>query len=173
MDSRDFTLEISAGHPPCREVCLDFTASLFSFSPDKPEAVCVPTGGSVLVPCPNLTYDEIKYKLLQGGKVIFNYTFARKTANPIKVRADLEVLEDTKNHTFNFRLIRVNSSRHGIYKCEGEIIYPPPKGILHNNQRILLLVEGKYFLPAPKTHHCLKSNQSTDYFWVVSCRAPV
>lgn len=28
MDPRDFTLEISVGHPPRREVCLEFTASL-------------------------------------------------------------------------------------------------------------------------------------------------
>lgn len=149
---------------------LDFTTSLFSFHPDKPEAVCVADGGSVMVPCPNSNAVEVKYRLLQGRKVIYNHTFSRKTAHTRKVRADLKVVEDIKNNTFSFQFIGVNSSHHDIYSCEGDVIYPPPMGILQsNNTRLLLLVDGKDF--SPKTHHCL--SQSVDYFRVVSCRAPV
>lgn len=155
-------------------MCLDFTASLFSFSPDELKTVCVPEGGDTLVPCPNLTSDVIEFRLSKGGKPMFDYKFERKRNHESRNgRADLEVLENTENNTLNFRLIGINNSSHGIYKCEGHTVYPPPKGILHNNQSILLLVEGKDFSPASKTHHCLKSNQSVDYFRVISCRAPV
>lgn len=78
--------------------------------------VCVAAGDYVLVPCPNLTGEEVTYKLFKDDEVIYNHTCLHE--------------KDTTNMGVGLRdsimLIGVNVSSYGIYSCMVSVMYPPP-----------------------------------------------
>lgn len=115
------------------------------FSPDRPNIVCAPVGGRVSVPCPNPSANEVKFSLFKDGKDIHHHMCnGKNTSNSHpSTTVGVEYKEAEKN-SFNFTLTGVNASSHGIYQCEGTILFPPPLKPLPSTPGILLLIEGKY-----------------------------
>lgn len=117
------------------------------FSPDQPEIVCVPPGHNVAVPCPKPPGQEVKFTLLQDEEIIYNQTYDRRNAlnyKPPYTRAGVELHENADNKSVSFMLTGVNASSRGIYRCESQVMYPPPLRTLSSVLRVLVLVEGKY-----------------------------
>lgn len=85
------------------------------------------------------------FKLLWNGKETFLKRFSSEDSDHLP-GGDADVQLIKRNETFNLRLGKVNSSSHGIYRCEVEVIWPPPK-LTQSNPGILLLVEGKVSSP--------------------------
>ncbi|XP_037617461.1 cytotoxic T-lymphocyte protein 4 [Sebastes umbrosus] len=84
--------------------------------------VCVAAGDDVLVPCPNLTGEEVTYYLLKDDKVIYNHTCFREKHSNCKPRHTVLGVELRDS----FMLTGVNVSSSGIYNCEVRVMYPPP-----------------------------------------------
>lgn len=106
------------------------------------ETFNVSAGGNVAVPCPQLTGEHLKFNLLKQQKVIYTHSSHKnnvsKSDSPY-TREDVEMHENKDNKSF--RLTGVNNSHHGIYRCEGTVMYPPPL-VKAYGSRILVLVEG-------------------------------
>lgn len=117
------------------------------YSSDRPKIVCAPVGGPVSVPCPNPSANQVKFSLFKDGKPIHHHT-CNPGINPRAIQPNTTTVGvDSKrgeNHWFNFTLRGVNASSHGIYTCEGIVMFPPPLKDLPRTPGILLLIEGKY-----------------------------
>lgn len=111
------------------------------------EAVCLPAGHSVLVPCPNLTEGDFRFNLKKNGKVIHSESCINDknalNCTPKYSRARVEVLNtETENKSISFKLTEVNASSFGAYRCEGTVVFPPPRRPSVYAAGKLLLVEG-------------------------------
>lgn len=122
--------------------------SITFFSADQLKTVCVPAGDNVLVPCPKSAAEVVKFNLLQDGEIIYSYTYnhGRNALNvtPPDTRVGVELHENVENKSLSFMLTGVNVSSHGIYRCEGIDMFPPPLVPVPSDRRILVLIEGKY-----------------------------
>lgn len=105
------------------------------FSSDQLRSVCVPVGANVTVPCPVSDNSESSFNLFHADERIYNHTCSH-------CHAGVEL--HTENKSASFKLIGVNSSSSGIYRCEGTVMYPPP--LIKRNKRTLVLIEGKVLL---------------------------
>uniref|UniRef100_A0A3Q3W1Z1 Uncharacterized protein n=1 Tax=Mola mola TaxID=94237 RepID=A0A3Q3W1Z1_MOLML len=87
--------------------------------------------GNVSVPCPWSHAEQLKFNLLQDGRIIYMHRTCRNGGNapdcePNNTRMGVEVQENTENKSVSFLLTGVNASSHGIYRCEGIVMFPPP-----------------------------------------------
>lgn len=110
----------------------------FASSLEHVKTVRVPAGQDVLVPCPNVTSDVMKFKLHLNGELIHTEWFPHEGQ-----RGDRETRVVNGNGTFDLWVGRVNSSSHDVYWCEVDVIYPPPMVTQCSSQWILPQVEGK------------------------------
>ncbi|XP_044043976.1 T-cell-specific surface glycoprotein CD28 isoform X1 [Siniperca chuatsi] len=117
---------------------------------DHLKPVCVPAGGNVTVPCPNLDGEDMAFNLLKDQKVIYNHS---KTQEKNASNSEAVELHENQVNNVSFRLIGVNASFHGIYRCEGIVMFPPPYITERNPLGILVLVEG---------HQCKHNKDCSD-----------
>uniref|UniRef100_A0A3Q3WGP1 Immunoglobulin subtype domain-containing protein n=1 Tax=Mola mola TaxID=94237 RepID=A0A3Q3WGP1_MOLML len=109
--------------------------------------VCVSVGGNVSVPCPWSHAEQLKFNLLQDGRIIYMHRTCRNGGNapdcePNNTRMGVEVQENTENKSVSFLLTGVNASSHGIYRCEGIVMFPPPLVSVPSDLGILVLIRG-------------------------------
>ncbi|XP_070813974.1 T-cell-specific surface glycoprotein CD28 homolog [Chaetodon trifascialis] len=131
---------------------------------DQLKTFCVPPGDNVTVSCPKLDANHVIFKLLQDEEMIFNHSYIRdkKALNykPPHSRVVVELHEDKENISASFRLTGLNASSHGIYRCEGTVIFPPPLRTVSSDWRILVLLEG---------HQCrihAKPPENCGFHWI-------
>uniref|UniRef100_A0A3Q3NGY6 T-cell-specific surface glycoprotein CD28-like n=1 Tax=Labrus bergylta TaxID=56723 RepID=A0A3Q3NGY6_9LABR len=122
---------------------------LFSLSLDKLKSVCVAAGDSVSVPCPNMTGEDFRLNLLKDQEVISNHTCS--LGNKLHIKTD--------NDSVSFLLTGVNASSHGVYRCEGQVRFPPPLlPAVPGAVSILVLIEG---------HQCkVPKQECSDNPWI-------
>lgn len=125
----------------------DLVHNTMTYSPPPPatvKTVCVPERDNVLVPCPDLTAEDIKYNVYRDNEVVYTYEYNHKNNESTSVRVGMEPYKNAKDIPVGFMLTRVNTSSLGIYRCEGIVKYPPPLLQLQSQQWILVLIAGKY-----------------------------
>lgn len=117
------------------------------YSSDRPKIVCAPVGGRVSVPCPDPSADQVKFSLFKDGEPIRHHTcnpgINTRTVQPNTTTVEVDS-KQAENDWCNFTLTEINTSNHGIYTCEGIVMFPPPLKYLPSTPGILLLIEGKY-----------------------------
>ncbi|XP_076579851.1 T-cell-specific surface glycoprotein CD28 [Chaetodon auriga] len=122
---------------------------------DHLETICASPGDTVTVPCPKLDANHVIFKLLQDEEMIYNQSYVREkkalSHKPTHNGVGVELRENKDNSSVSFRLTGVNNSSHGIYRCEGTVIYPPPLKTVSSNWRVLVLLEG---------HQCCRNAKS-------------
>lgn len=109
--------------------------------------VFVQVGDRVSVPCPNSSAEDVAFRLFKDGEMIDQYRWSRVGGTPTGNLTTNSVgveYENVQNNSFRFTLTGVNASRHGIYRCEGTVTFPPPLIELSSDLSVLLLTEGKY-----------------------------
>ncbi|XP_070786799.1 T-cell-specific surface glycoprotein CD28 [Enoplosus armatus] len=138
---------------------------------DQLETVCIPAGHNVTVPCPKLIGEDVTFNLLKDQEVIYNYTSGDEKNSPnykpAYTRVGMELHENKENNTVSFMLTGVNVSRHGIYRCEGIVMFPPPFIKVQSASRILVLVEGHQ---CKDNKNCVNpktdENQNSIFRWI-------
>lgn len=100
------------------------------------------------VPCPWSRAEQLKFNLLQDGRIIYKHHTCSNGGNapdcePNNTRMGVEVQENTENKSVSFLLTGVNASSHGIYRCEGIVMFPPPLVSVPSDLGILVLIRGK------------------------------
>lgn len=116
------------------------------FSADRPNIFCVPIGGIVTVPCPNHSSEDVKFNLLKDGTKIKEHECTSGNTSNSQASTDTAgVKSKGAENPFNFTLTVVNASSHGLYRCEGTILFPPPLRTLTTTPEVLLLIEGNYY----------------------------
>ncbi|TKS66336.1 T-cell-specific surface glycoprotein CD28 [Collichthys lucidus] len=128
------------------------TPSPTSECSDQLRKVCVPVGGNVTVPCPVSDNSESSFNLFHADERIYNHTCSH-------CHAGVEL--HTENKSASFKLIGVNSSSFGIYRCEGTVMYPPP--LIKRNKRTLVLIEGQQ---CNKVCRTTKVEPNCGYHWI-------
>uniref|UniRef100_UPI0037E9BC53 T-cell-specific surface glycoprotein CD28 n=1 Tax=Semicossyphus pulcher TaxID=241346 RepID=UPI0037E9BC53 len=95
---------------------------------DNVRNFCVPAGDRVSVPCPDLTGEDFEFKLFKDKKNIYNHTCSHDKNKPNctapYTRGGVELHQ--KNNSITFMLTGVNKCSHGVYRCEGRHLFPPP-----------------------------------------------
>ncbi|XP_060889011.1 T-cell-specific surface glycoprotein CD28-like [Labrus mixtus] len=129
---------------------------------DKLKSVCVAAGDSVSVPCPNMTGEDFRLNLFKDQELIYNHSCSHNNKAPdckLPLRVDLQLHKKTDNDSVSFLLIGVNASRHGVYRCEGQVRFPPPLlPAVPGAASILVLIEG---------HQCkVPKQESSDNPWI-------
>lgn len=134
-----------------RRLCISDSLILQSlniavFTPDRLNIVCAPIGGRVIVPCPNSSADQVKFRLYKDGENIHHHMCNREinTSNNYPSTNAVGVEYKGAENNFSFTLTEVNASSHGIYRCEAISTFPPPLKELPSTPGIILLIEGKY-----------------------------
>ncbi|XP_035005641.2 uncharacterized protein si:dkey-1h24.6 [Hippoglossus stenolepis] len=134
------------------------------------KAVCVPGRENVSVTCPNVTADEIIFKLFKERELISNVTCTREN-NTLKctslyTRVGVEV-ENIRQKSMDFVLTRVTESSYGTYRCESLVMFPPPLKTVHSAG--MILVEGhpcRFKKDTSKdSSHC-DDNPSRGFDWI-------
>lgn len=132
------------------------------------KSVCLPAGHSVVIPCPELTKEEVRFTLLKNHEVIHREECNTVNCTPMLLGAGVRrLMSKTENKSISFELTVVNDSSHGAYRCEATGLLPPPRLPSVYSVGKLVLVEG---------HHCKINNppedpptggkESRDFPWV-------
>lgn len=109
---------------------------------DEPRPVCVPPGADVDVPCPKVTADDVTFNLFVGDEMMNNHSRIHGVECISSTgRVLCELHTNNENKSASFRLLKVNASSQGIYRCEGTIMYPPPLKYVHSD-KVLVQVQG-------------------------------
>ncbi|XP_020509588.2 T-cell-specific surface glycoprotein CD28 [Labrus bergylta] len=129
---------------------------------DKLKSVCVAAGDSVSVPCPNMTGEDFRLNLLKDQEVISNHTCSLGNKAPdckSSSRGWVQLHIKTDNDSVSFLLKGVNASSHGVYRCEGQVRFPPPLlPAVPGAVSILVLIEG---------HQCkVPKQECSDNPWI-------
>ncbi|XP_062236501.1 T-cell-specific surface glycoprotein CD28 [Platichthys flesus] len=107
------------------------------------KTVCAPGREDVFVPCPNVTADEIRFKLFKEQELISNVTCTREnntlTCTLLHTTVGVKV-ENQRQGSVDFVLTGVTESSYGSYRCEGLVMFPPPLKTVPS--AVLKLVKG-------------------------------
>ncbi|XP_060922839.1 T-cell-specific surface glycoprotein CD28 [Limanda limanda] len=105
--------------------------------------ICVPGREQVHVPCPNVTADEIIFKLFKEQELIFNVTCMAENntlkCTSLHTSAGVGV-ENIRQESVDFVLTGVTESSYGTYRCEGLVMFPPPLKTVPS--AVMMLVKG-------------------------------
>lgn len=126
----------------------------------------------MVVPCPNLTKGVFRFNLLKNHEVIYSESCINDegalNCTPEYSRAGVEVLNTkTENKSISFKLTELNSSSHGAYRCNGTVVFPPPRRPSVYAVGKLVLVEGHQC--KINGHHKDPQNvveESRDFSWI-------
>ncbi|CAB1452832.1 unnamed protein product [Pleuronectes platessa] len=102
--------------------------------------VCVPGREDVFVPCPNVTADEIRFKLFKEQELISNATCTRENKTLKCTSLQTRVGVKVEQGSVDFVLTGVTESSYGSYRCEGLVMFPPPLKTVPS--AVLKLVKG-------------------------------
>ncbi|XP_074520923.1 T-cell-specific surface glycoprotein CD28 [Halichoeres trimaculatus] len=139
------------------------------------ELVCLPDGHSVVVPCPDLTGEEFKFNLFKNDKVICSktcdYDKGGLNCTTTLSRAGVKLLNvKAENKSISFKLTEVNDSSHGVYRCEGTVVFPPPQPPSVYGVGKLVLVEGhqcKMKKPPKDPQTAAEGSRDFSWIWIV------
>ncbi|XP_026216966.1 T-cell-specific surface glycoprotein CD28-like [Anabas testudineus] len=94
----------------------------------------------VLVPCPNVTANEMAFSLIKDETMISNIRCNRenKTFNCTPSQGVI-VHQNTQDGLVSFIL---TDSSQGLYRCKGEVLFPPPYREVPSEVRIRIFVKG-------------------------------
>lgn len=115
------------------------------------KTICVPGSSSsvpvpVPVPCPKMTADEMVFNLFKDQQVISNVTCNHEgdalNCTPPPPHATVAVEMNRGNMSVWFVLDGVTDDSQATYRCEGNVIYPPPWRKVSSALRVQVLVEG-------------------------------
>ncbi|XP_051284237.1 T-cell-specific surface glycoprotein CD28 [Dicentrarchus labrax] len=145
---------------------------------DQLQTVCEAAGNNVSVPCPNMTGEVFTTTVLKEDKIIFEHTCHKEgyslectpsntSSNPIMVGMELHKHED--NETVSYILKGVNASSHGIYRCVGKDLFPPPLKEKPSDLKILLLIKGHQCNPGMCDN--AHEDQTTVLPWILTFAA--
>nr|XP_040035615.1 uncharacterized protein LOC120821291 [Gasterosteus aculeatus aculeatus] len=114
------------------------------------KAECVPVGGEVSVPCPNVTGEDV---------IIHLYKDHTRICNHQCTEAGMKLRHDNQSYT----LTVVNSSSNGIYGCQSIAMFPPP--LTKTTLCILVLVDG-HQCTGPEQPCRTSGDQCDGFLWI-------
>lgn len=96
------------------------------------------------ISCPNISGQDFGFTLYKDGEVICNYlyNFGSPTTN-CTMNMSMDVRLKRGNNSSTFILNGVTAAQYGIYRCEGNVMYPPPYVSDYTALGKLVLVDGK------------------------------
>lgn len=103
--------------------------------------VCVGVSDPVFVPCPSLDSEDLRFKLFKNQEMM-SLSICNQS-DPCQQRSPVPFVSWTNQSTqLGFTLTVQNQSSHGLYRCEGKSMFPPPVQTKSGPEQVLVLVQG-------------------------------
>ncbi|KAL4635812.1 hypothetical protein GN956_G13058 [Arapaima gigas] len=126
----------------------------------------VKAGHSSLVPCPSVsTADEVSFKLFLNNDIIISSTWKSNNTPTINQKEGVTLQVD--NHKAQFQLSKMQTNWTGLYRCEAEILYPPPYKKLPDEESVLIIEEEQ--CKFQEFIHCPAGRDNFPIWWAMVC----
>ncbi|XP_047211637.1 uncharacterized protein si:dkey-1h24.6 [Girardinichthys multiradiatus] len=109
----------------------------------------------VFVPCPNMTAEDVTFKLYRNNKVIYQLCTDTQKQNCNLTMAGVNPCKNEKNELTGFKLTRKTITKQVVYVCEGTIMYPPP--VTSKDSKSVLVLEEEQGCQC-KTEKCKRDD---------------
>uniref|UniRef100_A0A8C9S2I3 Uncharacterized LOC108920653 n=1 Tax=Scleropages formosus TaxID=113540 RepID=A0A8C9S2I3_SCLFO len=119
----------------------------------------VKAGSIVLVPCNNTHADEVSFKLFHNKDII-------STGNA-SAREGVKLELDKPNQKAYYQLSNVQANWTGLYRCEAEVLYPPPYKKLPDVETVLVVEEEQCVTQT--RIQCPPVSDTFPIWWVMAC----
>ncbi|KAI1885024.1 hypothetical protein AGOR_G00215920 [Albula goreensis] len=151
-------------------ILLPFSQLFFAKTGDSVSCPALPstvihhltTNDSVFVRCPNVTGDEITFRLhnCNGSTKVVKW---KDNTTQNEDGAEFEIQGPSRPSRFKLSQLFVNST--GLYYCEAEVLYPPPYSKIQGEHTLILVEEVPEKVDCPKG--CPKVSFSPLLVWLI------
>lgn len=118
---------------------------------------------NVFVPCPNMTAEDVIFKLFHNSKQIYELCTGKHKPFSNQTHPDVRPKnENGKLIGFNLNMTAITNQP--LYVCAGTVTYPPP--LKYKNSSVLVLEEG-HIWPCKTEKDPEKPASRTVWIWIV------